>query len=290
MIGRDSCSKADVSYVVAVRSTRHLREALLPHAGDKSILGLAVALQRLETLFPKWGPCLRDDGGKLKQKDLLKEAVVAAHGDFLLQLVERDRKRVELYSGAWADGWIRAIPSQAFDTTLSNIEFHDILSIRLGLSLFDADEECRVCPQTSDIYGHHCLSCNMIGKTTLHNLIRDEIYCALWGGGLGDKREPTQLLPKDPTRRPADILTDNQRGNISIGSLLTLRWYRLSALERDLGVQRINTPNTNARIGSRWNIVMSRALVSNQGVNESGSQSFSIHARVQETSAPKSTN
>ena len=115
VIGRDFYSRADISYVVAVRSIRYLREALLPHAGDKSILGLAMALQRLETLFPKWGPCARDDGGKFKQKDLLKEVVVAAHGDFLLQLTERDRKRVELYSGAWADGWIRAIPNQAFD-------------------------------------------------------------------------------------------------------------------------------------------------------------------------------
>ena len=29
----------------------------------------------------------------------------------------------------------------------------------------------------------------------------------LWGGGLGVKREPTELLPKDASRRPADILT-----------------------------------------------------------------------------------
>ena len=47
----------------------------------------------------------------------------------------------------------------------------------------------------------------MIGKTTLHNLIRDEVYLTLWGGGLGVSREPTELLPKDLARRPADILT-----------------------------------------------------------------------------------
>ena len=47
----------------------------------------------------------------------------------------------------------------------------------------------------------------MIGKTNLHNLIRDEVFRALWGGGLRVRREPTHLLPEDPARRPADILT-----------------------------------------------------------------------------------
>ena len=170
-------------------------------------MGLAPAIQRLESLFPAWGPCLSDDTSKLRQKDLLKEAVAAAHSDFLRQLGERDRSRVESYSGAWADGWTQAIPSQAFDTHLPNVAFHDILSMRLGLSIFDADEECRMCPQSSDAFGHHCLSCNMMGKTTLHNLIRDEVFRALWGGGLGVRREPIHLLPEDPARRPADILT-----------------------------------------------------------------------------------
>ena len=73
MIGWDFCSRADISYIFVIRSTRHLREALLPDAGDKSIFLLVMALQYLEILFLKWGPCSRDDGDKFKQKDLLKE-------------------------------------------------------------------------------------------------------------------------------------------------------------------------------------------------------------------------
>ena len=63
-------------YCIAIHSIYHLHEVLLPCADIESILGLAVALQRLEILFPKWGPYLKDDEGKFKQKDLLKEAVV----------------------------------------------------------------------------------------------------------------------------------------------------------------------------------------------------------------------
>ena len=142
MVGQDFFSRADISYVAAIRSTRNFCEALISRPGDQSILGLAPAIQRLESLFPAWGPCLRDATSKLRQKDLLKEAVAAAHSDFLRQLGERDRSRIENYSGAWADGWTQAIPSQAFDTHLPNVAFHDVLSMRLGLSIFDVDEEC----------------------------------------------------------------------------------------------------------------------------------------------------
>ena len=158
-------SRADISYVAAIRSTRNLCEALISRPGDQSVLGLAQAIQRLESLFPAWGPCLRDDTSKLRQKDLLKEAVATAHSDFLRQLGERDRSRVESYSGAWADGWIRAIPSQVFDLHLPNVAFHDVLSMRLGLSIFDIDEEYQMCPQSSDTFDYHCLSCNRWEKS-----------------------------------------------------------------------------------------------------------------------------
>ena len=58
-----------------------------------------------------------------------------------------------------------------------------------------------------DRYGHHCLIYIMIGKIGLHNYIRDEICRFLSGGGLGLKIEPVGLLPDEPDRRPADLLT-----------------------------------------------------------------------------------
>ena len=79
--------------------------------------------------------------------------------------------------------------------------------MRFGLPLFDADEACLRCPQVSDRYSHHCLTCIMIGKTGLQNCIRDEVCPFLSGGGLGLKIEPLGLLPDEPNRRPADLLT-----------------------------------------------------------------------------------
>ena len=79
--------------------------------------------------------------------------------------------------------------------------------MRFGLPLFDADEACLRCPQVSDRYGHRSLTCIMIGKIGLHNCIRDEICRFLSGGGLGLKIEPLGLLPDEPDRRPADLLT-----------------------------------------------------------------------------------
>ena len=76
---------------------------------------------------------------------------------------------METYSGAWV-GWIRIIPNQIFDTNLSNIILYDILSMQLGLSLFDADEEYRIYSQINDIFDHHYL--NYKGKITLYNFIQ----------------------------------------------------------------------------------------------------------------------
>ena len=115
----------------------------------------------MEILFPKWGPCLKDDEYKLEQKDLLKEAIVIAHNDFLLQLPERDRKRVEIYSG-FGLFRIRYLPR-------TYLMLHYMIPFPCDLDFRCSMLECRVCLQTSDVFGHHYLNCNMIGKITLHN-------------------------------------------------------------------------------------------------------------------------
>ena len=81
---------------------------------------------------------------------LFKEAVAAAHSD-LRQLGERDRSRIESCSETWADGWIRIILNQTFDTHLPNMAFHDTLCIRFGLLIFDIDEEYRLYSQNNDM-------------------------------------------------------------------------------------------------------------------------------------------
>ena len=56
-------------------------------------------------------------------------------------------------------------------------------------------------------YDLHCLIYIIIGKIGLYNYIRDEIYHFLSGGRLGLKIESLGLLPDEPDRRPADLLT-----------------------------------------------------------------------------------
>ena len=138
---------------------------------------------------------------------MASQAEVASHRDFQGPLTPQDQLRLRCYTGCWADRWVRYAPSHAFDNYLSNVAFSDSISIRLGLPLFDADEACLRCPQVSDRYGRHCLICIMIGKIGLHNCIRDEVCRFLSGGGLGLKIESLGLLPDEPDRRPADLLT-----------------------------------------------------------------------------------
>ena len=114
----------------------------------------------------------------------------------------------QAFAAPWADGWIRASPSHAFDIYLSNAIFYDILSMRFGRQIFDCETACPRYPQPQDSFGHHILAYHMLGgKSILHNMIRDEIYRTLQGGNLHCRLEPNYLWPDSPGQRPADALT-----------------------------------------------------------------------------------
>ena len=58
-------------------------------------------------------------------------------------IFSNQHKRVlRAFAAPWADGWVRTIPSHAFDIYLSNITFHDILSMRFGRQVFEDDTAC----------------------------------------------------------------------------------------------------------------------------------------------------
>ena len=68
-------------------------------------------------------------------------------------------KRVlQAFASPWADGWVRAAPSHAFDTYLSNAAFYDNLSMQLGRQIFKGETACPRCPQSQDSFGHHILA------------------------------------------------------------------------------------------------------------------------------------
>ena len=94
------------------------------------------------------------------------------------------------------------------DICLSNAAFIDIISMRLGKAVFQVEMDCLRCPQSQDVFGHHTLTCHMVGgKTQLRNMIRDEIYRTLHIGGLRCKLELVGLLPDLPGQWPADVVT-----------------------------------------------------------------------------------
>ena len=50
--------------------------------------------------------------------------------------------RLTAYSAPSADAWLRATPSHNQDTLLSNAAFRDVLSMRLGVKIFDDGMAC----------------------------------------------------------------------------------------------------------------------------------------------------
>ena len=206
-IGESRCYRADISYLIASRFIQDVRQSLIPPLPHHSILGWAVAIERLQSLFPSWQTDFQNSQTKLRQKEMASQTEDASHRDFQGILIPQDQLRLRYSTGCWADEWIRCAPSHAFDNHISNVVFSDSISMRFDLPLFDADEACLRSPQISDRYGRHYLNYIMIGKIGLHNCIRDEICRFLSGGGLGLKIEPLGLLPDESDRRPVDLLT-----------------------------------------------------------------------------------
>ena len=152
-IGESRCYRIDISYLVASHFIQDVRQSLVPPLPHHSVLGWAVAVERLQSLFPNWQTDFQNSQTKLRQKEMASQAEDASHRDFQGSLTPQDQLRLRYYTGCWADGWVRCAPSHAFDNCLSNVVFSDSISMRLGLPLFDVDEACLRCPQVSDRYG-----------------------------------------------------------------------------------------------------------------------------------------
>ena len=97
----------------------------------------------------------------------------------------------------------------AFDTGLSDVTFVDVISMRLGLPVFSAEQACARCPQILDIYAHHAVICPMEGgKVRLHNQIRDTFFRCLSNAALGARLEPEG--PADTLFVPTPLCRQSQ--------------------------------------------------------------------------------
>ena len=56
-----------------------------------------------------------------------------------------------------ANAWLHHVPSPTRDLLYSNAAFVDVVSLQLGMSLFDEGDVCPYCNHALDPYGHHIL-------------------------------------------------------------------------------------------------------------------------------------
>ena len=80
------------------------------------------------------------------------------------------------------------------------------------MSSFQSPGKCAVCPQPSDVYGDHAVSCGCKGeRIARHNHLRDAVYSAAASANLSPRKEEQALLPGFQDRL-ADVLIPNWSG------------------------------------------------------------------------------
>ena len=120
-----------MAYLIAYRAKTPLIEALIPPRLDHSRIDWTPAIQKFMQIFPIWQSKLENPDFRPKQKDLMEITIFSfrrATSDLLSDL---QKKVFQAFAAPWADGWIQASPSHAFDIYLSNAAFDDILSMRV---------------------------------------------------------------------------------------------------------------------------------------------------------------
>ena len=150
---------------------------------------------------------LQECNRPIAQKEILPSLFEAARRYLVSQVCLGGAARIQSCTGSWSAAWVCAQSNAAFDSGLSDVAFVDAISMRLGLSVFSAEQACARCPQMLDVYTHHAVTCPTEGgKVRLHNQIRDIFFRCLSNMTLGARLEPEDILPTEQGRRPADIL------------------------------------------------------------------------------------
>lgn len=92
------------------------------------------------------------------------------------------------YSG----DWLQALPNRQMGTLLTNEEFHNAASLRLGLPIYQ-QHSCQ-CGSLVDSYGNHCFACKKNnGKILRHAMVNEVISRALKSVFCPNIQEPTNL-------------------------------------------------------------------------------------------------
>ena len=93
-IGESRYYRADISYLVASRFIQDVRQSLIPPLPHHSVLAWAVAVERLQGLFPNWQTDFQNSQAKFRQKEMASQVEDASHRDFQGILTPRDQLRL----------------------------------------------------------------------------------------------------------------------------------------------------------------------------------------------------
>ena len=95
-----------------------------------------------------------------------------------------------------ASDWLHVVPSTSLGLHLSDWEFRLCLKYWLGLHIFEEDTLCLVCGCTSDIMGHHCVTCRSNGDLIhKHGALHDVLYTTARSAVLACKKENSITYP-----------------------------------------------------------------------------------------------
>jgi hypothetical protein len=231
-IGLEVVSLADLGFLVSHRRcASHIQELLPGIWSSTSHACEEPAIQHLAACLPVLAPSFRDPQSQIAHRDVLGRIHQQVYSGLMNQHDLSGRARLTAYSAPLADAWLKTPPSWSQDTFLSNAAFHDILSMRLGVKVFDDGLACSFCQQNLDSQGHHCMGCMSQGhKQQMHTTFRNVVYRLAARAGARPVLEPDNLLPATPLTRPADVLI------VSLPDVHQSSWRRFPKLALDCAI------------------------------------------------------
>ena len=222
---------ADLVYVSARRqSYEHISRLV---SGYEALAGIFEhdAVQHLSFFYPTHGASLSKPSAPLDQASMLQNLHEAIFQDLLQSSTVAQQARLRAVAAPGAGAWLQVAPSPTRDLLFSDIAFSDVVSMRLGVPIFQGDEGCTYCGQALDPCGHHIMSCMRQGnKYGIHNSLRKTVHRFAQMAGLRPVLEPTGLITGSTQIRPADTLL------IAPPSLKPNSWRKFPRLALDLAV------------------------------------------------------
>ena len=214
---RSVVETAGEAYLASLLGTRKLRQVL----GAPDIASTNQALEQVNARLPAGIACFTepdDIDDNISQQLIGRRLAEAKAIGSLEEGTIVTRARLHAYAAPGAAKWTDAPPSKTLDMYLTNWELLTVVSLQLGVDVFEEDSVCQFCGMVLDMGGIHAMSCTAGGDMQCrHNQIRDIIYRFCVRARLNPQLEKPGLLDDESIivnlRRPADVLAEMRPGS-----------------------------------------------------------------------------